>query len=113
RVAFEYHLLRDLTAPRGTQQQRARHRTAGFQAVDLIERDVPQRETAPGARCERVVLQSPRQEVFLLSTHQIGRVECQQGVARLDTLTDVIGVQALPPTTDPRLAVHEVGFGVL
>src|SRR5213079_3341369 len=47
-----------LTAPRGTQQQRARHRTAGFQAVDLIERDVPQRETAPGARCERVVLQS-------------------------------------------------------
>src|SRR6266478_2492372 len=49
--------------------------------------------TAPGARGERVVFQPPRQEVFLLGTHQIWRVERQQRVALLDTLTDVIGVQ--------------------
>src|SRR5439155_10807494 len=83
------------------------------QAVDLIGRDVPQGETSPRAGCERVVVQPPRQEVFLLSTHQIGRVERQQRVALLDTLTDIIRIQALHPAADPRIDVHEAALGVL
>src|SRR5439155_20845947 len=84
-----------------------------LQAVDLIGRDIPQSETAPSTRCESVVFQPPRQEIFLLGTDQIGRVERQQRVALLDMLTDVVRVQALYPATDPSVDVDEVGFGVL
>jgi len=112
-LAFDDHLLRDCSAPRGAQQQSARHASSRLEAVDLILRDVPQGETAPGARCESVVLQPPRQEVFLLGTHQIGRVECHQRVALLDALADVVRIQALDPAADPRVDVHEIGLGVL
>src|SRR5256886_6775906 len=89
------------------------HTSSRLEAVDLIGRDVPQGKTAPGARGECVILQAPRQEVFLLSTHQIGRIERQQRVALLDALAHVVRVEALHPPTDPSVDVHEVGLGVL
>jgi len=34
RLAFDNHLLRDCAAPRGAQQQRARHASSRLEAVD-------------------------------------------------------------------------------
>src|SRR5439155_17149485 len=111
--AFDDHLFRDFAAPRGAQQQRARHASSRLQAVDLIGRDVPQGKTAPGAGGERVVLQSLRQQILFLRAHEVGRIEREQRLSLLDAFADVVRVQLLDPAADPRINVDEVRLGVL
>ncbi len=79
----------------------------------MIGRDVPQGETAPSAGRERVVLQSPRQQILFLRTHEVGRIEREQRLALLDALAHVVRIQALHPAADPRIDVDEVRLGIL
>src|SRR2546428_751579 len=58
-------------------------------------------------------LQPPRQQVLLLSTHQIGRVQSEQWLSLRNALADVIRIEVLHPATDPSVDVHEVGLGIL
>src|SRR5260370_7207180 len=74
---------------------------------------MPQGDAAPGNRGEGVVLQSPRQQVLLLSTHEVGRVERKQGLSLLDALAHVVRVQVLDPAADARIDVDKIRLGVL
>ena len=113
RLPFNDVLLHDLARTRRSQHQSPRDGTTCVQTVDLVGGNVPQGEPAARARCERVVLEAPGQEILLLRADQIGRVEFQQWLTGADPLPDIVGVELFHPADDARVDVGLPRLGVL